>query len=233
MDERAVKTLATTSEQLLAMELGDAEFVVPMAGLGGEMGGWGASLLARVAGIKGATTLAVVTTPFTAEGVNRRTNASDALAVLRRHAHGVLALSNDTLLKAAPHLPILRAFEAMSRIAMQPSLDLLQVLTRDDLSSLQGILRNATSWSLGMGEGIHNRPESTAVEAAFRSPWLAGSPDRAREAIILIGLPILDDSSVREVLRDVDLYAPRASVTWGAYAGIEPDRVRVTVLLGH
>jgi hypothetical protein len=121
----------------------------------------------------------------------------------------------------------------MSRIAMQPALDLLRVLTRDDLSTLQGTLRSATSWSLGMGEGIHNRPESTAVDAAFRSPWLAGPADRARQAIVLIGMPIRDDSSVREVLGDVDLYAPRASVTWGAYSGIEPDRVRVTVLLGN
>jgi len=233
MDEWAVKTLATTSEQMLAMELGDADLVVPMAGLGGETGGWAASLVARVSGIKGATTLAVVTMPFTAEGANRRTNASDALAVLRRHAHGVLALPNDTLLRVAPHLPILRAFETMSRIAMQPVLDLVRVLTRDDLPSLRGILRSATVWSAGVGEGVHNRPESTAVEAAFRSAWLAGPPDRAREAIVLIGLPALDDRSVDWVLRSVDYHAPKASVAWGAYAGVEPDRVRVTVLVGH
>jgi len=233
MDERAVKDLVTTPEQMLAMELGDADLVVPVAGFGGEMGGWAASLVARVSGIRGATILAVVTTPFAAEGVNRRTNAAEALAVIRAHAHGVIVLPNDILLRVAPHLPILRAFEMMSRIAMQPVLDLLRVLTRDDLPSLKGILRNAASWTLGIGEGIHNRPESTAVEGAFRSPWIAGFPDRAREAIVLIGLPTHDDSSVREVLRDVDLHAPRASVASGTYTGIEPDRVRVTVLLGH
>ena len=233
MDERAVKTLATTAEQMLAIELGDSDLVVPMAGLGGEMGGWAASLVARVAALKGSAILAVVTTPFTLEGTNRRTTASDALAVLRRHAHGVLALPNDTLLKVAPHLPILRAFETISQIAIQSVYDLVRVLTRDDLPFLPGILRNATSWGVGMGEGFHVQPESTAVASAFRSPWLGGPPNRARAVIVLIGLPTPDERSAQEVLRDVDLHAPRASVVWGVYTGVEPDRVRVTVLLGH
>lgn len=233
MDEKAVKTLVTTSEQMVAMELGDADFVVPFAGLGGEMGGWGASLVARVAGIRGATILAVVTTPFSAEGVNRRTAAADALAVLRKHAHGVLALRNDALLKVAPHLPLLRAFETMARIAMQPVHDLAAVVTRDDLPTLQAVLRNATGWSLGVGEGFRDRPELEAVDAAFRSPWLADTPKSAREVIVLMRMPMPDDRSVRDVLHDVDLHAPRASVTWGAIPSTEPDGARVTVLLGH
>src|SRR5436309_3613018 len=72
MDEHAVRDLVTSAEQALAVELADAELVIPLAGLGGEMGSWGASLCARVAALKGATTLAVVNTPFSAEGSNRR-----------------------------------------------------------------------------------------------------------------------------------------------------------------
>jgi cell division protein FtsZ len=233
LDEKAVNTLATTSEQMLAMELGDAELVVPVAGLGGEMGGWGAGLVARVAGIRGATTLAVVMTPFSAEGVNRRTAASGALAVLRQHAHGVLALPNDALLRVAPHLPVLRAFEMMSRIAMQTVRDLVQVVTREDLPMLQAVLRNATGWSLGIGDGFHDRPGLAAVDAAFRSPWLAGPGKEASEVIVLMRLPMPDDRAIRDVLHDVDLRTPRAAVTWGAFPSPDPEAARVTVLLGH
>jgi cell division protein FtsZ len=171
--------------------------------------------------------------PFSAEGVNRRAAASEALAVLRRHAHGVLVLPNDALLKVAPHLPLLRALDTMSRVAMQPVRDLVRVLTREDLPVLQAVLRNATSWSVGAGEGFRDHPGSAAVDAAFHSPWLAGPADGAREVIVLIGLPSLDDRSVREILHDVDRQAPRASVTWGAFPVPESDTVRVTVLAGR
>lgn len=233
MDESAVKTLATTPEQMLAMELGDADFVVPVAGLGGEMGGWGAALVARVAAIRRATTLAVVTTPFSAEGVNRRSAAQEALAVLREHAHGVVVLRNDVLLKVASHLPLLRAFETVSRVALRPIQDLTQTATREDLPTFQSVLRNASGWSLGIGEGFHDRPGLSAVDAAFRSPWLVRPPEAAREVIVLMQLPAPDETSVREVLHDVDLRSPRASVTWGAFASPGSEAARVTLLVGH
>jgi cell division protein FtsZ len=233
MDERAVKALATTAEQSAAVEIADADFVVAVAGLGGEMGSWGASLFARVAALKGAATLAVVTTPFSAEGVNRHGVAEDALAVLRQHAHGTVALPNDGLLKIAPHLPIMKAFEAMSRVAIQPVYDLVRVVTRDDLTLMKTVLRNASEWTLGLGEGFHDHPALAAVDVAFRSPWLTKSVGDAREAIVLVSTPEPDERTVQDVLHDVDLRAPRASVTWGALTGADPDSVRVTVLVGR
>jgi len=232
MDEHAVKALATTAEQAVAVELGDAEFIVPLAGLGGEMGSWGASLVARVAALKGATSMAVVTTPFSVEGPARRLVASSALKLLRTHAHGTLVLPNDPLLRVAPNLPVLRAFEAMSKLGLQPILDLLRVLTRDDLAALKTVLRGADDWQLGIGEGMGDHPELAAVDAAFRSPWVARPPEDAREAIVLIAQPEGDERAVREILHDVDLRAPRASVMSGAFSGPDVTATRVTALLG-
>lgn len=233
MDERGVRTLATTSEQMIAMELGDADLVVPVAGLGGETGGWGSALVARVAALKRATTLAVVTMPFSAEGANRRSAASDALVVLRRHAHGVLVLRNDMLLKVASHLPLLRAFEMMCQVVIRPIHDLHRAASREDLPTLQSVLRNASQWSLGIGEGFRDRPELAAVDSAFRSPWLAGSPETAREVILVMHVPEVDERSVRDVLHDADLRAPRASVTWGALRSDDAETARVTLLIGN
>ncbi len=231
MDERAVKTLATTAEQAVAVELADAEFVVPLAGLGGEMGSWGANLVARVAVLKGATVLAIVTTPFSAEGMNRRGVAEEALSHLRGHAHGVLRLSNDPLLRVAPHLPFLKAFEVMSRLAVQPIQDLLRTLTRTDLPVLKEVLRHASDWQLGIGEGASDHPELVAVEAAFRSPWISRQPQDAREVLLLLAMAEPDERIAKAVIRDVDLRAPRASVTWGMFA--EPgEGIRVTALVG-
>ena len=231
MDERAVKTLATTPEQAVATELGDAEFVVLVAGLGGDMGSWGASLVARVAALKGAVSLAVVTMPFSVEGSLRRAVAANALKLLRTHAHGVLALSNDPLLRIAAHLPIAKALDAMARIAVQPVRDLLRVVTREDLPTLKSVLRGAGEWQLGIGEGAQEHPELAAVDAAFRSPWITKPPETARQAVLLVAQPEPDERVRTEIVRDMDLRTPRASLTWGAFA--EPgESVRVTVLLG-
>ena len=231
MDERAVKTLATTPEQAVAMELGDAEFVVPVAGLGGDMGSWGASLVARVAALKGAVSLAVVTTPFSVEGSLRRAVAADALKLLRTHAHGVLALSNDPLLRIAAHLPVAKALDAMARIAVQPVRDLLRVLTREDLPLLKSVLRGAGEWQLGIGEGAREHPELAAVDAAFRSPWITKPPETAREVILLVAEAEPNERIRNAIVRDVDLRTPRASVAWGAFAEAG-ESVRATVLLG-
>ena len=231
MDEHAVKDFVSNAEQALAVELADAEMVIPLAGLGGEMGSWGATLCARVAALKGATTLAVVTTPFSAEGPNRRGVAAEALEILRKQAHGVVALPNDPLLRVAPRLPILRAFEVLSKLVAQPVHDLLRVLTREDLPMLKSVLRGAGEWQLGIGESARHEPETAAVEAAFRSPWITHAAEAAKEVLVLIATPEPDERTRKSVLRNVDVRAPRAGVTWGSFA--EPaGPVRVTALLG-
>ncbi|TLZ51348.1 MAG: hypothetical protein E6K18_05155 [Methanobacteriota archaeon] len=232
MDETAVRALATTAEQAIAVEMAEADLVVPIAGLGGEMGSWGASLVARVGALKGATVLAVATTPFSAEGMNRRGVAEEALRVLRTHAHGVLAMPNDPLLKLAPNLPLLRAFEVLSRLAVQPIQDLVRVMTREDLAALKAHLRVAKDWRLGIGEGFVDHPELAAVEAAFRSPWIPRDPVDARGVLLLMSLPEVSDWMTRAIVEDVDLRAPRADVLWGAFEDPAADRVRVSVLLG-
>lgn len=232
MDEKAVRALATTTEQAVAVELADADFIIPIAGLGGEVGSWGASLVARVASLKGATAMAVVTLPFRAEGANRRAVATESLDVLRNHAHGVVTLPNDGLLRIAPNLPLLRAFEVMGRIAVQPVLDLLRVLTREDLSALKSLLRTATEWHLGIGEGARDHPELAAVDAAFRSPWITRDPEAARAAILVATVPEPDGAIAKEMVHDLNLRTPRASVLWGVASGAADEPVRATVLLG-
>ena len=231
MDEHAVRDLASTAEQSWAVEFADAQLVIPIAGLGGEMGSWGVSLGARVAALKGAAVLAVVTTPFSAEGPTRRAVAAEALSVLRAHAHGVLALPNGGLLRVAPRLPIMKAFEVMSDLAAQPVHDLLRVLTRDDLPMLKSVLRGASDWQLGVGEGSLHQPESAAIDAAFRSAWITKPIDAAKEVVVLLGMPEADERTQKRALWEVDVRAPHASVTWASV--VEPgDTLRATVLVG-
>jgi len=232
MKEGSIRTLATTAEQAVAVELGDADFVVPLAGLGGEMGSWAASLVARVAVLKGAAALAVVTTPFSAEGVGRRQVAEEALTSLRRHAHGVVAMPNDALLRIAPHLPLLKALDVMSRVVVQPVVDLLRVLTAEDLLALKVFLRRAVDWRLGIGTGRGDHPELAAVEGAFRSPWIRRDPRDARALLLVAVLPGADERRATAILEDINLRSPAADVLWGSFVDPGSEEFRVTVLVG-
>src|SRR5437867_3137787 len=72
MDEKAVPNMETDEEKQISASLLDRDIVVMLGGLGGELGGWGMSLVGRVAKILGDASVAFATVPFTIEGPIRR-----------------------------------------------------------------------------------------------------------------------------------------------------------------
>src|SRR3972149_2126110 len=71
-------------------------------GAGGETGGPAAALVGRVCRILGTASMALVTMPFSAEGMNRRAAAGRALDFLAKKVDGVVAFSHDELPTLAP-----------------------------------------------------------------------------------------------------------------------------------
>ncbi|MCI4371630.1 MAG: hypothetical protein L3J78_03175, partial [Thermoplasmata archaeon] len=72
MDEKAVQKMETDEEKQISAALLDRDVVFILGGLGGELGGWGTSLVGRVARILGDASLAFATVPFSLEGPIRR-----------------------------------------------------------------------------------------------------------------------------------------------------------------
>src|SRR3990170_4570506 len=117
------------------------DLVVPVSGLGGETGGPAAALVGRVCRILGTASMALVTMPFSAEGMNRRAAAGRALDFLAKKVDGVVAFSNDELLTLAPQLPLLQAFRVLGTIMVRPLADLARSMTRADAATLRDFLR--------------------------------------------------------------------------------------------
>jgi len=90
-----------------AIEGSDMVFVT--AGLGGGTGTGAAPVVAKAARDSGALTISIVTTPFTAEGEVRRTNAEAGLERLRDVSDTVIVVPNDRLLDAVGKLPVRQA----------------------------------------------------------------------------------------------------------------------------
>ncbi len=231
MDERAVQKMETHEEKDLATAILDRDLVLPMGGLGGEIGGWAMSLVGRVARILGDATLALATVPFTAEGALRRTAAERQLDLLRRKVDGVVTFGNDELLRIAPDVPLVRAFKILGGVMAKLAGALALGLSRSDIAPLRRQLTKARDWRFGMGAGAEKHRCFLAVEEAYRSPWFTGRHEDIRQAAVLMSLP--PPSAPEEVIREVHLRSPGADVAWGTLPESPgSDRAIVNILAG-
>jgi len=232
MDERAVEKMESHEEKDLSAAILDRDLILVLGGLGGDLGGWGASLVGRVARILGDLTIAFVTIPFTAEGLVRKQTAETQLELLRRKADGVVAFSNDQLLHLAPDLPFARSFAVLGAIMARAASNLGAAVSRPDIVPIRRFLARARDWRLGMGAGTEKHRCFLAVDEAYRSPWFTGRHEDIRKAMVLMGLP--EGSGIEEeMLHEIRLRSPIAEVAWASLPeAAVGDRVTIYVFAG-
>jgi cell division protein FtsZ len=231
-DKRARRGLHTDVETMIADEVKGSDIVFIVSGLGGYTGTWASPIVASVAKYCKAVSVSLASLPFTVEGIARRAVASEGLGHLKNHSDVVVTYSNDELLKLAPNIPLLRAFEAVGSLVSKPIVSLASVLTRGDIPHLKSILRGVAEMRIGMGEGSGDHRNFVAVEDAFSSPWFDFDLSRTREAMLFITSQYIDPDDVNEVMHEISLRAPNANITWGGVEEDVGDKTRVSVLLG-
>lgn len=233
MDEAAVKQLAMPAEKSIAGAIANHDLVIPLVGLGGEFGGPAAALVGRVARILGATSLAFIALPFSAEGLFRRRAAEESLNLLAKKVDGVVAFSNDELLRLAPQLPLLRAFQVLGSIMVRPLVDLARAATRTDVVTIREMLRSASRWRFGAGEAVGKHRAFAAVEEVFTSPWFPGRPEVVERLVAVATAADFSESAAEEVAHELRLTAGRATLLLGGYVDATlGERLRLTVLAG-
>src|SRR5437867_8852105 len=213
MDEKAVPNMETDEEKEISAALLDRDIVVMLGGLGGELGGWGMSLVGRVARILGDASVAFATVPFTIEGPIRRQLAEAQLRLLQARADGVVTFSNDGLLRIARDLPLGKAFAALGGIMAKPAASLSRVLARSEVAPLRRMLAGVRDWRFGMGTGRDLHRCFLAVEEAYASPWFTSLPEEVSHAIVFVSAPD-PGREVPEVLRQIRLRSPNAILAW-------------------
>ena len=232
MDEKAVPSMQTDEEKEIAAALLDRDVVLILGGLGGELGGWGMSLVGRVARILGDASLAFATIPFGIEGPIRRQLAETQLRLLQRRADGVVTFGNDQLLQVAKDLPMTKAFAALSAIMARPASSLAVALARSDATPLRRMFLKVRDWRYGMGVGREKHRCFVAVEEAYASPWFTSLPEEVGHAIVLLSVPE-PEGDTAEILHEVRRRSPRAVLAWAALPHAEgDDRAIVQILAG-
>ncbi|HLN00533.1 MAG TPA: cell division protein FtsZ [Bryobacteraceae bacterium] len=160
-----------------------SDMVFVTAGLGGGTGAGAAPVVASLAKELDALTVAVVTKPFTFEGVRRMRQADRSLAELAGTVDTVIAIPNDRLLELVPRgTSFFEAFRLADDILVQAVQGISDIITTPGLINRDFSDIRATMQGMGyamMGTAV-GHGANAAVEAARKA----------------ISCPLLEDSRI-------------------------------------
>ncbi len=219
--------------------LGGSDIVFITCGLGGGTGTGSASVVAGLAKEIGALTIAIVTTPFKAEGIVRMQNAEYGLERLRSVADTVIMIPNDKLLELVPRLSLNAAFKVADEILMRSIKGITEIITKPglvnlDFNDLKTIMKGGGVAMIGLGEADTDDRATEAVNEALNSPLLEVDIKDATGALINVtGGEDMTVSEAEAVAEEVhSRISPNARIIWGAT--IDPSieqRLRVMLVV--
>jgi len=202
-----------------------ADMVFITAGMGGGTGTGAAPILAEVARDLGILTVAVVTKPFTFEGLKRMQRAEEGLKELKKHVDTLIVIPNQRLLnvvdKATPLIEAFKVTDDVLRQAVQGISDLITVpgLVNVDFADVQTVMSHMGRAVMGMGISRGTNRAVEAAQKAISSPLLEdGSIEGARGVLLNIsGGPSLSLHEVTEASSIIQSAAdPEANIIFGS-----------------
>jgi len=230
---------AEESEDEIRRELEGADMVFVTCGLGGGTGTGSAPIICKLSKKIGALTIAVVTLPFSAEGLKRRENAEIGLEKLQNAADTVIVIPNDKLLEVAPNLPINKAFMVADEILGRAVKGITELITKPalvslDLSDVKSIMKGSGMAIIGMGESESGDRALESVHEALNSPLLDIDISDGKGA--LINIAGSSDLTLQEAENIVQVVAeelePGANIIWGAQIQDElQNMIRTTIIV--
>ena len=230
---------AEESEEEIKGRIDGADMVFVTCGLGGGTGTGSAPVVSRIAQKCGALTIAVVTMPFSAEGIKRRENAEKGLEKLQDAADTVLVIPNDKLLEVAPSLPINKAFMVSDELLGRAVKGITELITKPGLVSLdfadvKSVMSDSGMAMIGMGESDTGDRAIESVNEALNSPLLDLDISNAKSAIVNIcGSNDLTLNEAEKIVQIVaDELDPEANIIWGTQLQEDlASTVRTTIVV--
>ncbi len=213
---------ALESQQDIYDAIDGSDMVFVTAGLGGGTGTGSAPVVAKAARESGALTISIVTTPFTAEGEVRRTNAEAGLERLRDVSDTVIVVPNDRLLDSVGKLPVKQAFKVSDEVLMRSVKGITELITKPglvnlDFADVRTVMERGGVAMIGLGEADSEAKAEDSVKTALRSPLLDVDISGATSA--LVNVTGGNDMSIEEaegVVEEIyDRIDPDARIIWG------------------
>ena len=206
----------SSSEIREALKTSDMVFIT--CGMGGGTGTGAAPVIAEISRDIGALTVAVVTKPFSFEGVQRRTIAEKGLAELASKVDTIISIPNDRILQIIDKkTSLLDAFDVVDDVLRQGVKGISELITRPglinvDFADVKAIMKESGSALMGIGRASGENRAVDAAKSAIDSPLLELSIEGAKGVLFTITGPA--DLSMNEVNEAARLIT--ASVDSGA-----------------
>ena len=202
-----------------------SDLVFVASGFGGGTGTGASPVVSQIAKNGGALTVAIITTPFSFEGLPRQRIAEKGLESLRNKVDSLVVVANDKLLKmVTDRIPVSSAFYLCDEIlqqAVQSISDLISFpgIVNLDFADLKTVMKNSGRALFGVGRGRDENRVKTAVNSALNSPFLEDiSLKKGRAALVNVtGGRDLALSEIQEAVRMIgENLAKDAKIIFGA-----------------
>ncbi|MCX6723831.1 MAG: cell division protein FtsZ [Candidatus Staskawiczbacteria bacterium] len=239
MDAELGRKSAEESKQEILENLKGADMVFVTCGLGGGTGSGASPVVAELAKGLGILTIAVVTTPFSFEGQERKEVAKTALKNLTGKVDSLLVISNDKLLKVIDEkTTVSSAFlicDDILREAAQSITDLILVpgIINIDFASVLSVMKNSGQALFGVGKALGENRAVRAAEIAISSPLLDFSIKGAKGVLFSVSGNDITLNEIQEaakvITKNVD---PKAQIIFGAVKDkeLKKGEIKITVI---
>ena len=220
--------------------LKDTDMLFIAGGLGGGTCSGASPVIAELAKKLGILTLAVVTTPFSFEGIYRMEISQNALRNLKPKVDTLIAISNNKLLSILePEITVLNAFwfcDEILRQAVQGISDLIVLpgIINIDFADVKAIMKNSGSALFGIGKAKGPGRAKEAARKALNSVLLDVSCKGAKGVLFNVsGGKDISLSEIDEAAKVItEEVSPEARVIFGAIQNekLSKGEIKVTVI---
>lgn len=240
MDPEIGRLAAEEQKEEIQQALSGSDMIFITCGMGGGCGSGASSVVAEIAKSQNALTLAVVTTPFSFEGLPRMEIAKESLKKLKSKVDTLITISNDKLSSALdPKITINNAFwfcDEILRQAVQGISDLIVLpgIINIDFADVKSIMKNSGSALFGIGRAKGPERARQAAMQALRSPLLNISCKGAKGVLFNVSggndISLMEvDEAAKIITQEV---SPDAKIVFGAIQDekLPKGEIKITVI---
>lgn len=239
MDVELGKAAAEENKQELSKVLNGADMVFITCGCGGGTGSGASPVIAEIAKNLGILTIAVVTTPFSFEGEQRKQVAKKAIEDLKGKVDSLLVISNDKLLKIIDEkTTVSNAFEICDDILKQAvggitDLILAPGIISIDFASVLSVMKNSGQALFGTGQAMGENRAVEAATKAINSPLLDFSIKGSKGILFNASGSDITLNEIKEAAKVItENVDPKAQIIFGAVKDntFKKGEIKVTVI---
>jgi len=235
---RGQKAAEETRDEIKELLTG-ADMVFITCGMGGGTGTGAAPVVAEVSKQTGALTIAVVTKPFTFEGVRRNEVADDGIVRLLGKVDTLIIIPNDRLLDLCDSKTMVdNAFKMADDVLRHGVQAIAEVITVPglinlDFADVKTVMQDAGPAWMSIGLGASKNRAVEAAKEALASPLLDVSIAGAKGVLFNVaggtGLTLFEVNEAADVIKEaVD---PGANIIFGVVQDPSMgDEMRITLI---